>query len=43
MLVNVEIPDEFKHLIAPFRTTDIGSTWHKAFLPRAIIPYFTQR
>jgi len=29
----------FKHLMARFKTTDIGCKWHEAALPQAIIPY----
>jgi len=29
----------FKHLMARFKTTDIGCKGHEAALPQAIIPY----
>jgi len=29
----------FKHLMARFKTTDIGYKWHEAALPQKIIPY----
>ena len=32
----------FKHLMARFKTIDIGCKWHEAALPQAIIPYCTR-
>jgi len=36
------IADVLKHLVARFKTIDIGWRWHEATLPHAIILYCTR-